>query len=141
MRRSRSKSWWFFRSWFFFIQRYIIHQLLGNTSSVFLCYGASQYYPTGNRREILINKAIFSLDIWLLDSFLPCVFLGKLWVFRERAPSAPHFFNSAVGGCAKSIFLNNIAIYCVFAFFNNLTFIITGFHYLWRKKYYEVVYS
>ena len=60
VRHSRRKSWWSSRSWGFRCKQYIFHQLKGNTISVFLNYGASQYYASCTRREILINGAIFT---------------------------------------------------------------------------------
>ena len=43
----------------FLYKRYIFPQLVGNTNSKFLNYGALQYYSTGTRREILNDRAIF----------------------------------------------------------------------------------
>ena len=56
--------------------------------SVFVNYGASKHL----------------LD---LDSCLPCVFWGKPWVFRERAPRAPHFFQLCFSIYNKLIILDS----------------------------------
>ena len=45
----------------FICKRYIFHQLKGNANSVFIIYGASQYYATATKREILINQAEWTL--------------------------------------------------------------------------------
>ena len=60
---------------------------------MFLNYGASQYYVTGTRREILENQAIFTSLGYL---FALCVPGKNIGCSGSVLPMLPTFFNSAL---------------------------------------------
>ena len=70
-------------------------------NSVFLKYGASQYYTIDTRVEILINRAIFTelmtrnaIQTSLRKCLALCVPGDNLWCSGSMLPVLPTFFNS-----------------------------------------------